>query len=264
MSDQNQQWYPPQQASQPSANDPWAVGQPPAGQPSASDPYLAGQASANDPYPTIAKSPYGTQPQQGWEQAAPPAHASYSGQSPQQWEQQGYAQQAHDPYAAQGYQQNPYAAQPGYPQDPYAPQQGYPQDPYAAQQGNQPVGFPPPNPYAPASAHPGHAPKENGFSALFSLSFDKPVAATLGPTLFIIAMVSAGLTALQTILFPLLEYNSPLHFALSLLSAPVYALLFIGLVRLGIEGVICLNRLRQESRELKDLLSERPDEDAEA
>lgn len=279
MSDQNQQWHPyQQQASQPSANDPWGVSQPSANQQSASEPYMLGQPSANDPYPTIAKSPYSAQPQQGWEQVAPPApQASYSGQSSQPWDQQaqagypqasqeqvGYGQQVHDPYAAQqGYQQAGYGAQPGYPQqDPYLAQHGYAQqDPYAAQQAGQPVGYGA-NPYIQQlPAQPQHSDKAGGFGALFSLSFDKPVAAKIGPVLFIIAMVSAGLTALQTIVFPLLDFNSPLHFALGLFAAPVYALLFIGLVRLGIEAVITVNRMAQDSKEIKDLVNRPSEED---
>jgi hypothetical protein len=114
--------------SQPCNPQQQVQGSPPTGQPYGYDP--AYQSGGYDPYAQQqGQDPYG--------QTDPYAEQGYS--------QEPYGQQAQqDPYAQQGYSQEPYGQQPPQ-QDPYA-QQGYPQDPYAQQQGQDSYGQP--DPYA--------------------------------------------------------------------------------------------------------------------
>jgi hypothetical protein len=99
-----------------------------------------------NPQQQVQGYPPGNQPNQPYD----PAYQS-GGYDPyaQQQGQNPYGQT--DPYAQQGYPQDPYGqqpAQPGYPTDPNSPQ-GYPNDPYAQQ------GYPQ-DPYGQQPAQPGY------------------------------------------------------------------------------------------------------------
>lgn len=221
MSDDPNPW----QRSQPDS-DPWA----PPHSPSGEQPPVPPRAAAN---------PYATPPQAPPPQAPPPVFPSSASSAPY-------------PPHPQGTYPPPSYPPPAHPQAPYAQQGGLP-----GPAGHQSQ----PQPYAPG-AHPGGAgygpapepPQSvNPLAGVFDFSFDSYATPVAAKVIFILAIVAFLGGWVGDVLSALQGYpaagTSPL---LTLAFGWVPALVWICLVRAGLEGVLALIRMHQQGERAVD------------
>lgn len=220
MSDQN--WNPNQ--PQNPANDPYSAG---ASQPSPNQVPGYGQQPAQDPnqIPGYGQQPYGD-PNQGYAPTGQPAYDPYA--------QAQSAASASDPYA-------------GYPPqgDPYAQ---VPQDPYSQQQQFAPqytTGF------NSAGVQEGGV---SFFQGLFDFSFTKYITPLVVKVIYMLFIVVAAIGWIGMVL---VGFTTDAGAGLAaLLLGPIFLILYIALVRVGLETSVALIRVAESAASIDKKVEE--------